>query len=92
LRGLEAATSGDLGDGTGESCAAERGGHAEGHSVVCVFVGEVRLEGSGVEWGGLGWLFAMLGFGRVRVETGRLMELGWSAPRCDGGPGEPEAE
>ena len=37
LRGLEAATGsggGDLG-GTGESCAAERGGHAEGHIVVC---------------------------------------------------------
>ena len=33
-------------------------------------------------------LFAMLGSGRVRVETGCLLELGWwSAPRrCDGGP------
>lgn len=43
LRGLEAATSGDLGDGTGESCAAEGGSHAEGHCVVCV-VGESTLR------------------------------------------------
>ena len=39
LRGLEAATGGDLGEAggrAGESCAAERGRHAGGHC--CVFV------------------------------------------------------
>lgn len=40
MRGLEAATGGDLGEAgggrAGESCAAERGGHAGGHCCVCV--------------------------------------------------------
>ena len=39
LRGLEAATGGDLGEAggrAGETCAAERGGHAKGHCCVCV--------------------------------------------------------
>lgn len=45
LRGLEAATGGDLGEAgggrAGESCAAERGGHAEGHCCVWLLEGFV---------------------------------------------------
>ena len=94
LRGLEAATGGDLGEAggrAGESCAAEHGRHAGGHFCVCVNVcvcGRIGLEGVVVgEWIVVRLFAAMLGSGRVRVETGCSMELGWwSAPGCDGGP------
>ena len=56
--------------------------------MLCVVVGRVRLDRCGcLEWIVVRLFAAMLGSGRVRVETGCLLELGWwSAPRCDGGP------
>lgn len=48
--------------------------------------GEVRLERVVVLCIEVRLFAAVLGSGRVRVETGCLLELGWwSAPRCDGG-------
>jgi len=51
--------------------------------VLCVLLGRFRLEGGGFVVGGLFVrLIAMLGFGRVRVETGCLLDRHWS---LDGG-------
>lgn len=90
LRGLKAATGskgGDLG-GAGESCAAERRGHVEGHCFVCVVERFVQKVCCCLTWSAC----EVVCYARVRsCEGGDGMldglELGWwSAPRCVGGP------
>lgn len=71
----------------GRAKAALRSAEGMRKAILLFYVLErVCLEESGLVGVLFVRLFAMLGFGRVRVETGCLMELGWSAPRCDGGP------
>lgn len=92
LRALESATGGHLGEagsGTGECCAAERGGHAEGHCGGCCcgkVVASFCLERCCL----FVWMQAV-GCLLIRSCAGRRWSgwselLGWSAPG-----GRPEA-